>query len=348
MVVAEIGLRTEQLDYELPPELIAKEPVEPRDHCRLLVLHRATGQIEHRTFHNIGEYLNAGDCLVLNTTKVRKARLLGQRRTGGRVEALLLRPQDDTTWFALCKPAVRMKRGERIKFDGKVWGEVIAAGEDGERTIRFESPMPFDEFLEAYGHVPLPPYINRLDNPRDAESYQTVYAREPGAVAAPTAGLHFTARLLDSIRANGTDVAEVLLHVGPGTFRPILTETIHGHRLDPEWYSITSGAIAKLRQCRERGRRIIAVGTTSVRVLETVGLDASHRERIEGWADLLIAPPYDFRAVDAMITNFHLPRTSLLALVAAFAGLDNVMRAYESAISERYRFYSYGDAMLIV
>jgi S-adenosylmethionine:tRNA ribosyltransferase-isomerase len=341
-------LRTEQLDYELPPELIAKEPVELRDHCRLLVLHRDTGQIEHRTFYEIGEYLTAGDCLVLNTTKVRKARLFGQRQSGGRVEALLLRPQDETTWVALCRPAARLKPGERIKFDGKVWGEVVAAGEDGERTIRFESTMPFDDYLEAHGHVPLPPYINRPDTPRDAVTYQTVYAREPGAVAAPTAGLHFTPQLLDALKAKGVAVAELLLHVGPGTFRPVLADTVQEHRLDPEWYRITPSAIGELRRCRAHGGRTIAVGTTSVRVLETVGLDQSRSDGVEGWSNLLIAAPYDFRAVDAMITNFHLPRTSLLALVAAFAGLDNVLHAYASAIAERYRFYSYGDAMLIV
>lgn len=341
-------LRSDQLDYELPPERIAKEPVHPRDQSRLLVLDRARGEITHRRFADLCDFLNPGDCLVLNTTRVRKARLLGKRRTGGSVEALLLRPNPEGTWEALCRPAARLRVGDILKFDGKATAEVIALGEEGRRTIRVDSPVPFEEYLERYGHVPLPPYINRPDTPRDAETYQTVYAEQPGAVAAPTAGLHFTETLLASLAAKGIERADIVLHVGPGTFRPLTTETVEAHRLDPEWYTVPPETRTGIEATRARGGRIVAVGTTSVRVLETIAGAAHNGRSIEGWAELLISPPYEFRLVDAMITNFHLPRTSLLALVVAFAGLEQTLNAYQVAIAERYRFYSYGDAMMIL
>jgi len=341
-------LRSDQLDYDLPPELIAKEPVTPRDQCRLLVVHTDTGQIEHRHFFEVPEYLQRGDCLVVNTTKVRKARLLGQRRTGGRVEALLLRPSSANTWEALCRPAAKLKPGEVIKFDGKATGEIVDTGDEGRRTIRFDTPLPFDEYLECYGHVPLPPYINRPDRPDDAETYQTVYANTPGAVAAPTAGLHFTEALLEKLKSNGVNRAELILHVGPGTFRPLLTETVQEHKLDPEWFQVSAETRQQIEGTRSGNGRVIAVGTTSVRVLETIAAQEASEGGLEGWADLLIAPPHEFRLVDAIITNFHLPRTSLLALVAARAGLELTLEAYRQAIEKRYRFYSYGDAMLIL
>jgi S-adenosylmethionine:tRNA ribosyltransferase-isomerase len=238
--------------------------------------------------------------------------------------------------------------GELIKFDGKATGEVVGVGEAGRREIRFDTPLPFDEYLERYGHTPLPPYINRPDRPDDAEAYQTVYARALGAVAAPTAGLHFTVALLQKLAAAGVTRAELILHVGPGTFRPLLTETVQEHTLDPEWFRVPPGTLSQIEETRSAGGRVIAVGTTTVRVLETIATQGSPDDGIEGWADLLIAPPHRFRMVDAMITNFHLPRTSLLALVAARAGLELTLEAYRQAIEKRYRFYSYGDAMLIV
>lgn len=341
-------LRSEELDYELPPELIAKEPVMPRDQCRMLVVHRESGQIEHRRFFEIAGYLHSGDCLVVNTTRVRRARLFGQRHTGGRVEALLLRPLTDDTWEAMCRPAARLRLGEKIRFDGKASGEIVGLGEEGRRTIRLETPLPVDEYLESYGHIPLPPYINRPDRPDDATAYQTVYADAPGAVAAPTAGLHFTEPLLAKLASDGIERANLVLHVGPGTFRPLLTETVEEHRLDPEWFHVSSETRERIASVRQNGGRIVAVGTTSVRVLETIATQEHGNGAIEGWADLLIAPSHKFRLVDAIVTNFHLPRTSLLALVAAHAGLELTHTAYREAIEKRYRFYSYGDAMLIL
>ena len=341
-------LRTDELDYDLPEVLIAQEPVTPRDSSRLLVLHRQRNQIEHRRFHDLGEYLAAGDCLVLNNTRVIKARLFGRRETGGLVELLLVRAVGPLIWETLCRPAARLSVGTRILLAGGALAVVTETGDEGRRTVRFDGVDSLAAHLAKHGHVPLPPYITRRDRPQDGTQYQTVYARTPGAVAAPTAGLHFTHELLEQLSSMGVRCAEVTLHVGPGTFRPISAATVREHRLDPEWVSVSSTNAEQIQRARECGARVMAVGTTSVRVLETLARRSAPASDYEGWADLFIAPPFDFRAVDAMITNFHLPRSSLLALVGAFAGLPEILAAYREAVKERYRFYSYGDAMLIL
>lgn len=341
-------LRTEELDYHLPEALIAQEPASPRDSSRLLVLDRATGEIAHRRFADLPSFLTARDCLVVNDTQVIRARLFGRRETGGRVELLLLRPVGPELWEALCRPAAKLSVGMRIHLEGDAAAVVTHTGGEGERTVKIEGVASVSAYLSKHGHVPLPPYITRADRPDDVDRYQTVYARTPGAVAAPTAGLHFTEPLLGRLAANGVERAEITLHVGPGTFRPISTPQVDEHRLDPEWFSVAPESAARMRATRVAGGRIVAVGTTSVRVLETLARAPAGVADCEGWADLFITPPFEFRFVDAMITNFHLPRSSLLALVAAFAGLAEVMGAYRVAVEERYRFYSYGDAMLIL
>ena len=341
-------LRTDELDYDLPDALIAQEPATPRDSSRLLVLHRTSGKVEHRRFADLPDYLAAGDCLVLNNTQVIKARLFGRRETGGKVELLLVRPAGPDLWEALCRPAARLTPGTRVHLEGEAVAAIVAAGAEGRRTIKIEGVDPVEVYLSKHGHVPLPPYIARTDRQDDVARYQTVYARTPGAVAAPTAGLHFTEGLLDQLAGRGVERAEITLHVGPGTFRPISTPEVGEHKLDPEWFSVASESAQRIRETRAAGGRVVAVGTTSVRVLETLARAPSGMTDCEGWADLYIAPPFQFRTVDAMITNFHLPRSSLLALVAAFAGLSAVRAAYRTAVSERYRFYSYGDAMLIL
>jgi len=342
-----VTLRTDELEFDLPAELIAQEPATPRDHSRLLVLHRETGTFEHRRFLDLPSYLATGDCLVLNDTQVIKARLFGRRETGGKVELLLVRALGPALWETLCRPAARLSPGTRVQLEGEAVALITAAGEEGRRTVHIEGVDSVDDYLSKHGHVPLPPYIARTDRPEDVGRYQTVYARTPGAVAAPTAGLHFTEELLGQLDRGGVERAFVTLHVGPGTFRPIATPEVSGHRLDPEWYSVSLEHARRIRGAREGGGRIVAIGTTSVRVLETLAR-ATPATDCEGWADLLITPPFEFRSVDAMITNFHLPRSSLLALVAAFAGLPLVLSAYHAAVKERYRFYSYGDAMLIL
>jgi S-adenosylmethionine:tRNA ribosyltransferase-isomerase len=343
-----VSLRTDLLDYHLPAHLVAQEPVSPRDASRLLVLHRAGDTIEHRSFTELPAYLAAGDCLVLNNTQVIRARLRGRRPTGGKVELLLVRAVAEDAWEALCRPVSKLRVGTRVTLEGGVEVEIAAAGEAPRRTVRFINVDSVPDFLAAHGHVPLPPYITRADRELDLERYQTVYARVPGAVAAPTAGLHFTSELLAALEAAGVRRSEITLHVGPGTFRPIESDSVDRHRIDPEWYSVTQGARELTARTRAEGRRIVAVGTTTVRVLETLARRGDAETACEGWADLFITPPFEFRSVDAMITNFHLPRSSLLALVAAFAGLERVQKAYSDAIANEYRFYSYGDAMLIL
>jgi S-adenosylmethionine:tRNA ribosyltransferase-isomerase len=341
-------LRTAQLDYTLPQELIAQEPVQIRDQSRLLVLDRRTGRTTHRRFFELAEYLHAGDTLVLNTTRVRRARWFGRRPSGGRVEVLLLGALDGDRWAVLCRPAARLKPGEQIRLDGSWLAEVDQVDAGGHGVLRFAGKVDVEAVLEEVGHVPLPPYIKRPDGALDSERYQTVYARTRGAVAAPTAGLHFTADLLARLKRAGVRCAELVLHVGPGTFRPMTTEHVGEHRIEPEWFSISGASRAVLEQTRAEGRRIVAVGTTSVRALETLARVKADEDDITGMSDLMISPPFDFKLVDVLITNFHLPRSSLLALVAAFAGLETMLEAYRTAVRERYRFYSYGDAMLIL
>ncbi len=341
-------MRTSDFDYELPEELIAQHPVEPRDAARLLVLHRADGRIEHRIFREIGAYLRPGDLLVVNDTRVLRARLRGRLvTTGGAVEALLLRDLGEGRWEALVRPGRRLRPGRRAEFTGaagSVEAEVEAVLEGGERVLRF--PMGVDP--QAFGETPLPPYIH--EPLTDAERYQTVYAREPGSAAAPTAGLHFTPRLLEELQAGGVELVTITLHIGPGTFRPVSVEDPRQHPMHAEYYRISQAAAQAITAARARGGRVVCVGTTTVRVLEQAALDAGDGPLTarEGWTRLFILPGHQFRLTDALITNFHLPRSTLLMLVSALAGRDLILRAYREAVAQRYRFYSFGDAMLIL
>jgi S-adenosylmethionine:tRNA ribosyltransferase-isomerase len=346
---------TADFDFELPDELIAQEPPTVRGGSRLLVLPRAGGAVEHTTFSRIAEYFRAGDLLVLNDTKVFPARLLGHRvPSGGAVECLLLSPLEDGTWDALMHPGQKLKPGAQVLFerDGvRLHGEVIARHFHGRRTIRLwsEEGVNVTDAIDRIGHIPLPPYIKRDDDPSDRERYQTVYARERGSVAAPTAGLHFTNELFEELAARGVERTAVTLHVGYGTFKPVHAERVEDHQVDPETYAVSAGAAEALTRALQDRRRIIAVGTTSVRALESLVMDGEGRiEASSGHTRLFIHPGHEFRVVNGLITNFHLPRSSLLMLVAAFAGRERVLDAYREAVARGYRFYSYGDAMLIL
>ena len=344
-------MRTSDFDYHLPQHLIAQSPAEPRDSSRLLVLHRDTGHMEHRRFYHLPEYLTPGDLLVLNDSRVIPARLLGRRQdTGGRVELLLLHRLRPGVWRALGRPGRALRPGAviSIEHEGNVaaTARVLERWPDGTCAVELSSEA---DALGA-GHTPLPPYIHQL--PADPEQYQTVYSRVDGSAAAPTAGLHFTRPLLDDLAAKGVRIAYVTLHVGTDTFRPIGTESPGEHELHGEYFELGEEAAAELNAARQQGRRIVAVGTTSVRLLEQVALSSTsglgQMQPTQGWADLYILPGHAFQLVDAMITNFHLPRTTLLMLVSAFATRDLVLSAYQEAIAQEYRFYSFGDAMMIV
>jgi S-adenosylmethionine:tRNA ribosyltransferase-isomerase len=340
-------MRTSDFDYDLPPELIAQTPVEPRDAARLLVLDRAADRIHHRRFSEIGEFLHAGDLLVLNETRVLRARLRGALAgSGGAVEALLLRRLDAERWEALVRPGRRLRPGRRIRFgpEPELEAVVEALADDGVRILRF----PAGSDPEVLGETPLPPYIHAAL--ADPERYQTVYGRVPGSAAAPTAGLHFTPELLDRLRSSGVGATTVTLHIGPGTFRPVTVDNPREHPMHAEYYEIGAEACAAITATRARGRRVIAVGTTCVRVLEQVGLEAGEGPPRpgSGWTRLLILPGHRFRLVDALITNFHLPRSTLLMLVSALAGRERILAAYREAVEHRYRFFSFGDAMLIL
>ncbi len=347
-------MRTSDFDYDLPPELIAQQPAAERTDARMLVVHRETGMLEHTRIGAIGNYLRQGDLLVVNNTKVIPARIYGTKAgTGGAVELLLLEPLADDRWLALCRASHRPTPGMRLLLaNGRIQADVLQQGEAGRIEVRLQSDGPLYEVLEQEGDVPLPPYIKRTEGDArrtdDAERYQTVYASQPGAVAAPTAGLHFTPALLAQLQAAGIGKAEVTLHVGIGTFRPVSVEDVREHRMDEERYEITPEAASAIQATRAGGGRVVAVGSTSVRTLESV----MHREgcirAATGRSDLFIYPPYDFQAVDAMLTNFHLPRSTLLMMVSALAGTDLIRRAYAEAVLERYRFFSYGDCMLIL
>lgn len=348
-------MRTEDFDYHLPAELIAQQPAEPRDQSRLLVLDRATGLIAHRRFADLPEYLHAGDLLVVNDSRVLPARLHGIREaTGGHAELLLLRETAAQRWLALARPAKRLRPGDRLHFGGgRLVGVVREVREEGQRVVEFEpGERPLRDLIEEVGELPLPPYIHQ--QPADPERYQTVYARQSGSVAAPTAGLHFTPALLDRVRAQGVGVATVTLHVGLGTFRPVHAERIEDHVMHAEYGVLPAETASAVRRTRAAGRRIVAVGTTSVRVLESAGLAAASPGSVVpedgwyGWTDIFIYPGFRYRVCDALVTNFHLPKSTLLMLVSAFAGKDLIDRAYATAVAERYRFFSFGDAMLIV
>ena len=344
------GLRTADYDFHLPPELVAHAPAEPRDESRLLVLRRDTGEISHRRFKDLAGLIPAGDALVLNTTRVVRARLLGTRDSGARAEIFLLKPLGGDRYEAMVSPGGKLKPGRTVHVAPDFDVEVLEVTERRTRVVRLHSALPAGEAIERYGHVPLPPYIGRPDEAADAERYQTVYARESGSVAAPTAGLHFTPALLDRLAAAGVRRADVVLHVGAGTFKPVEVDDPADHVMHEEWYELPTAAATTLNEVRAGGGRVWAVGTTSVRTLES----AAPPRRGEPFAPaagetrIFIRPPYAFRAVDGLITNFHLPRSTLIMLVAAFAGYDLTMRAYRAAIDAGYHFYSYGDAMVVI
>lgn len=335
-------------DYELPQELIAQDPLEDRSGSRLMVLDRQTGAVTHKIFKDITDYLEPGDCLVINNTKVIPARLFGVRvGTEAKIELLLLRRQEGDVWETLVKPGKKCRIGTQISFgDGLLTGEIIDVVEDGNRLIRFCYEGIFEEILDRLGQMPLPPYITH--QLQDKNRYQTVYARFDGSAAAPTAGLHFTPELLDAIRAKGVTVAEVTLHVGLGTFRPVKADTVEEHHMHSEFYRIEQSEADKINAAKAAGGRVIAVGTTSTRTLESAALADGTIPAKSGWTDIFIYPGYTFRVVDALITNFHLPQSTLVMLVSALAGREHVLQAYEEAVKERYRFFSFGDAMLIL
>jgi S-adenosylmethionine:tRNA ribosyltransferase-isomerase len=347
-------------DYDLPPELIAQEPLPERDASRLLVLDRVTGAVRHRAFRDLPDLLHPGDLLVVNRSRVFPARLLGRRARGGASEVLLVRAHhdDDGLWDALVRPGRRLRPGDVIEVAEDLGVRIEEGkgrrGETGPlRAVRLLARGgDVTAALERHGHVPLPPYIRRPDAPADRERYQTVYAREAGSVAAPTAGLHFTPALLGALHGRGIEHAEVVLHVGPGTFRPVGVENVMDHRVDPEPFVIPREAAEAVARTRARGGRVVAVGTTATRALESAANHGAANERAPrpgaGETALVIVPGHRFRVVDGLVTNFHLPRSSLLLLVAAFAGREHVLAAYGEAVRERYRFYSYGDAMLVV
>ncbi len=345
----EARLRLSDFDYHLPPEKIAQHAVEPRDSSRLMVVSR-NGGVEHHRFSDLPSYLEPGDVLVLNDTRVIPARLLGRRSTGARVEVLLIHPIESNTWRCMVNPGRRVRPGDSIVFSEELSGEVVERTEGGTRAVRFIHKGDFEEVLERTGLTPLPPYIKR-DEPEEGDRtrYQTVYAEKPGAVAAPTAGLHFTKNVMDEIRSRGIDIARLTLHVGPGTFQPVKVDEIEKHRMDSERYEVGKDAAAAINAARGAGGRIVAVGTTAVRTLESVWDDHTGSVKAgSGWTDLFIRPGHHFRAVDVLLTNFHLPRSTLLMLVCAFAGRETTLSAYEEAKRAGYRFYSYGDCMLIL
>ena len=341
------GSRTSHYDFDLPADRIAQFPTERRGESRLLVVNRSTGEIVHKQFSDLADMIPAGDALVLNTTRVFRARLLGVRDNGTPAELLLLRSLGGLEWEAMVHPGGKLKPGRIVKFADDFNAEIVATTERRTRVVRLNTPLDIEDAIEKYGHVPLPPYITRVDAAADAERYQTVYAKESGSVAAPTAGLHFTPELLDRLAAKGVRRADVILHVGAGTFKPVETEHPADHVMHEESYILPARTATLLNETRASGGKIWAVGTTSVRTLESaVGGDGIFREKSSD-TRIFIRPPYEFRAVDRLITNFHLPRSTLIMLVAAFAGFDLTMRAYRSAIENGYRFYSYGDAMVI-
>lgn len=338
-----------EFDFELPPELIAQEPLADRQASRMLAVDRAANSFADRSFTDLPQFLRSGDVLVLNNTKVFPARLFGQSETGANIEIFLVRETDEGTWETLARPARRLNVGKRVHFGDKLTAEVVEKTEDGKVFVRFESVGDFDEILDEIGKTPLPPYIKRETSAIDSdrERYQTVFARNRGAIAAPTAGLHFTPEILQSIRDIGVTVAEITLHVGYGTFEPVRVDDLTQHSVSAERYSISSETADVLTKAKSENRRIVAIGTTTTRALETTIAKFDCFEPGSHSADLTITPGYKFRAIDALLTNFHLPQSSLLVLTSTFGGHELIMNAYRNAVAERYRFYSYGDCMLI-
>ena len=340
-------MKVSEFDFYLPEELIAQEPISPRDMSRLIVLHKRERCIEHKRFYQITEFLHEGDLLVLNQTKVLPARLLGFKDTGANIEMVLLKRIKGDYWECLVKPGKKLKPGTKVFFgDGELQGEIINYTDSGGRIVKFIYKGIFEEVLDRLGEMPLPPYIQK--ELKDKNRYQTVYAKEQGSAAAPTAGLHFTEELFEQIKHKGVKTAFLTLHVGLGTFRPVKSENVEEHKMHSEYYSINEETALLINQTKDMGKRVIAVGTTSIRTLETVGDTKGRVQESSGWTDIFIYPGYRFKVVDAIITNFHLPKSSLIMLVSAFAGTDFVKEAYRVAIEEKYRFYSFGDAMLII
>ena len=340
-------MKTHDFWYDLPEELIAQTPLQRRDGSRLMVLNRETGEIEHKHFYDIIDYLNPGDCLVMNDSRVLPARLMGHRPTGGVVEVLLLRDLGNKFWECLCKPGRKMQVGSEVIFgDGELTAVVREVWEDGNRVVEFRYEGIFLEVLERLGKMPLPPYIK--EELQDQERYQTVYSREVGSAAAPTAGLHFTKELLEKIRKKGVNEAFVTLHVGLGTFRPVKAEEISDHHMHSELCMMNAETAKILNETKQNGGRIICVGTTSCRTLESLVNDDGTFEAKSKWTEIFIYPGYTFKAMDGLITNFHLPESTLVMLVSAFAGREHVLSAYEEAVKQRYRFFSFGDAMCIL
>ncbi len=334
--------------YDLPAELIAQDPLAQRSNSRLMVIDRESGEISHKHFHDVIDYLNPGDCLVINDTRVIPARLLGQKEdTGAAIEVLLLKRHDDKTWETLVKPGKKARIGARISFgEGKLVGEVVDIVDEGNRLIRFSYDGIFEEILDELGQMPLPPYItHKLE---DKERYQTVYAKHSGSAAAPTAGLHFTQELLDAIKQKGIEIARVTLHVGLGTFRPVKVENILEHHMHSEFYMIDEVAANTINAVKKNGGKVISVGTTSTRTLETAAAGDGTIKPCSGWTDIFIYPGYKFKCVDRLITNFHLPESTLLMLVSALYDREKILEAYKIAVEEKYRFFSFGDAMIIL
>ena len=342
---------TSDFDYDLPPERIARYPAGRRSDARLLVLSRSSGRVRHMRFRDLPALMDARDLLVVNDTRVFPARLRGRKPTGAAAEVLLLRPagwDDDHVWEALVRPGRKLKPGRQVVVGPELRVHVMDVCADGRRIVRLDTPLEIREAIERFGRVPLPPYLEREAEPLDRERYQTVYSRREGSVAAPTAGLHFTPELLADLEAGGVRTTALTLHVGTATFRPVEVDDPSRHTMDAEWFDVPESAVRAYHGCRRRGGRVWAVGTTVVRTLESVAEGRRGLRAGSGTPDLFIHPPYDFRAVDCLITNFHLPRSTLLMLVAAFAGPDRVRAAYDGAVAARYRFYSYGDAMAVV
>lgn len=343
----DIDMRVEDFDYELPEELIAQTPIDQRDASRLMVLRRDERSVEHRCFCDLPAFLRSGDVMVLNDTRVIPARLWGRRKTGGKVELLLLQEKAPGVWECLARPGKRTRVGEKLSFgNGRMMGTVLDKTEYGGRVVSFEAPEGVDRVVDEIGEMPVPHYIKA--DLEDADRYQTVYARKRGSAAAPTAGLHFTPELLDEIASRGVEIVRITLHVGLGTFRPVKTEIVEDHVMHSEHFHVSAKAAESINRARKAGGRVVAVGTTTVRTLETVAEPDGTIVSGDGWTSIFIYPGHDFRSIDAMITNFHLPKSTLVMMVSAFAGREFVLSAYRQAIAERYRFFSFGDAMLIL
>ena len=340
-------MKRQDFYYELPEELIAQDPLEDRSSSRLLVLDKESGAVSHHVFKDVIDYLNEGDCLVINDTKVLPARLIGAKvGTDAKIEVLLLKRKENNIWETLVKPGKKAKIGTKISFgDGLLMGEVVDIVEEGNRLIQFTYEGIFEEILDQLGQMPLPPYITH--HLEDKNRYQTVYAEHTGSAAAPTAGLHFTPELLEKIEKKGVDIARVTLHVGLGTFRPVKVDEITDHHMHSEFFQIEEEAATKINRAKDAGKKVICVGTTSCRTVESAADETGHLKACSGWREIFIYPGYQFKVLDSLITNFHLPESTLVMLVSALAGREHVLAAYEEAVKERYRFFSFGDAMLI-